>query len=279
VTITVVALVLAAAAMHAAWNTLVKASRDVMLDTALVAAGASVIGAVLLPFAPPPAPASWPFIFMSVVLHLGYYTALVGAYRSGDLSHAYPLMRGLPPLLVALAGMALLNEHPTPGMWAGIGLVSVGVLVLGGFHRLFVGANARSTAFALANAAIIAGYTVVDGAGVRAAGTAAGYALWLFFLEGLPFVLAVAWLRRGHFAAHVCTHWWRGALGGALTVGAYGIVLWAMARAPVAAVAALRETSVIFVALIGAMLLKEPFGRRRIAGACLVACGVALIRG
>jgi len=278
-TLTVTALVLAAALMHATWNVLVKASRDVMLDTALVAAGASLWSALFIPFVPVPLPASWPYAFASIVLHIAYYSALVGAYRAGDLSHAYPLMRGTPPLLVAIVGFVLLGERPTAAMWGGIVLISFGILWIGGFHRMFAAGHARSTAFALGNAAVIAGYTLCDGAGVRVAGSTSGYAIWLFTLEGLPFVAAVLWLRRGDVAAHARAYWWRGALGGFFSIASYGIVIWAMAHAPIAAVAALRETSVIFVAVIGALLLKEPFGGRRIAGACLVVAGVVLLRG
>jgi len=278
VSLEVTAWVLAAALMHAAWNVLVKASRNLMLDTAGVAFGMSVIAACLLPFFPPPPAAAWPFMLMSIVLHVGYYSALVGAYRYGDLSHAYPLMRGLPPLLVALFAMGLLGEHPSAAMWGGIALVSVGVLVVGGFHRLFIGADARSTAFALANAVVIAGYTLVDAAGGRVSGDAIGYAVWLLALEGLPFALAVAWIRRDAVAGHLRRYWWRGLAGGFCSMASYVIAIWAMSRAPVAAVAALRETSVIFVALIGALWLREPFGARRIAGACLVTGGVVLLR-
>ncbi len=272
----VTALVLGAALLHASWNAIIKASRDVMLDTALVAAGACVLSLPLIVAMPAPAGASWPFLAASVAIHVGYFATLARAYRVGDLGHAYPLMRGTAPLLVALFGLALLNERPSTAVWTGIVLISAGILSLG----LLQEGRARrdATLWALANAVIIAGYTLVDGAGVRLSGTAAGYVAWLFVLQGPIFIGCVVFLRQRAALDYAACNWRRGLAGGVFLVASYGIALWAMTRAPVAAVAALRETSVIFAAVLGSLFLKEPFGRQRIVGACAVALGVMALR-
>jgi len=270
--------VLGAAILHAAWNAMLKGGRDTTLDMAMVVAGSALVVVPLLPFVPPPERASWPYIAASCVIHIGYYTALVGTYRAGDLSHGYPLMRGIAPLLVAGFGAVTVGELPGGWMWLGILLISGGVLCIafvGGASFLH---NRRATAWALTNAALIASYTLVDGTGVRLSGSAAGYVTWLLFFDGFPYVLIIAWLRRGELLPYARRNWFRGLAGGAFSVAAYGIVLWAMTLAPIAAVAALRESSVIFAAILGSWLLKEPFGRARLAGAAAVVAGVVALK-
>ena len=277
-TAAVTAAVLAAALLHATWNALIKASRDIVADTALVVAGAALVACVLLPWLPAPARPSWPYLLASAAVHQGYFALLAAAYRRGDLSFAYPLMRGLPPLAVALVGAFVLAEPASPWLWAGIGAISCGVLCIGGLHPRRLLQHSRAAAVALANVVLIASYTVIDGLGVRLAGDAAAYGLWLFLGTAVPYVPIALWLRRDAWRAHVRKHWWRGLLGASLSIAAYVIALWAMMRAPIAAVAALRETSVIFAALIGTLLLREPFGRHRIVGAGMVAAGIALLK-
>lgn len=270
--------VLGAALLHAAWNAMIKGSSDPALDLAGVVGGGALVAVPFLLFVPLPAPQSWPYVAASVAIHVGYFVALVATYRAGDLSHGYPLMRGIAPLLVAGFGALMLGEIPGAWMWAGILLISAGVIGIsfaGGGWWLH---NRRATAWALANAVLIATYTLVDGAGVRLSGRPESYALWIFFLDGFPYVLMVAWGRRGELLHYARRYWVRGLVGGAGSVAAYGIALWAMTRAPIAAIAALRETSVIFAALLGAWLLKEPFGARRIAGALAVAAGVIALK-
>ena len=272
----VTGMVLGSALLHAGWNAAIKSSRDVMLDTALVAAGAGVLALSLIVAADLPARASWPYLGASAAIHVAYFSTLVAAYRLGDLSHAYPLMRGTAPLLVALFGVALLDERPAATAWLGIVLISTGILSLGLLQR--GRAHRGATLWALANAAIIASYTLIDGTGARLSGTPAGYVAWLLLLQGLLFVPLVA-LRRGRAALDYAAHnWLRGLGGGFCLISAYGIVLWAMTRAPIAAIAALRETSVIFAALLGSMLLKERFGWQRLLAAGVVSLGVAALR-
>ncbi|TMH35539.1 MAG: hypothetical protein E6H66_07370 [Betaproteobacteria bacterium] len=270
--------VLAAGLLHAGWNALLKSSvrGDPMLDTAVVVAGSSLWGLVVLPFTGVPDVASWPYIATSSVIHFGYYITLAQAYRTGDLSFAYPLMRGTAPLLVAVLGSVFLRELPGIPMMLGILLISLGIVSIAFVQRHKHPASAAYWAFA--NASLIAVYTVVDGTGARASGNPAAYVAWLIFLEGIPFV---AWVvaRRGPSAiAYLRASSPNGIIGGGCSLAAYGIVLWAMTRAPIAAVAALRETSVLFAALLGSLWLKEGFGWRRAAGAASVVAGIAALK-
>jgi drug/metabolite transporter (DMT)-like permease len=272
--------VLGAGLLHAGWNALLKSAPggDALLDTAAVVAGSSLWGCIVAPFAGLPASAAWPYMALSAVIHFGYYLTLAQAYRTGDLSFAYPLMRGSAPLIVALLGIFLLGELPTASMALGIALISVGIVSIALIPRGLRGHPRNAAYWAFANAGIIALYTLVDASGARASGNAAGYVSWLIFLEGLPFL---AWIlaRRGRVAVrYVRASAPRGLVGGACSLAAYGIVLWAMTRAPVAAVAALRETSVLFAALMGSLWLKEGAGLSRLAGAASVVAGIAALK-
>ncbi len=269
--------VLGAAFLHASWNALLKsAAGEPTLDTALIVAGSSIVGACVLPLLAFPVRAAWPYIAMSTVIHFAYYITLAGAYRRGDLSFAYPLMRGVAPLIVTVLGIVFLHEAPTLQAAIGIVMISFGILTIawfaGGGHTL------AAAGWALANAMIIALYTLVDGAGARASGDPLAYVTWLVTLEGLPFLAWVIHTRGAPSLRYWRLRWRRGIAGGAASLAAYAIVLWAMTRAPVAVVAALREVSVVFAALIGTLALKEGFGWKRIAGAAGVVVGIAALR-
>gem|GEM_PF-345913 len=202
-----------------------------------------------------------------------YFVFLAGAYRWGDLSFAYPVMRGGGPLIVALAGGSVFGEVLSATHWAAIALISMGILALAsGAH------DRRATYFAVGNAMVIAAYTLIDAKGVRASGAPISYTLWFFAANG--FVIgALGWLQRGRdLGTYARRRWPRAMLGGALALGAYGIALWAMTLAPVALVAVLRETSVIFAAIIGALFLREKFTRRRLIATGAVLCGLAALR-
>lgn len=270
-------LVLGAALMHASWNTMLKSSESKLLDTTLIVAFGSLIALACLPFLPLPERASWPWIGLSVTLHLFYYFALIGAYRHGDLSHTYPLMRGTAPLLIALAGPLVFSEHLSGQGWLAISLISFGIIAPALKSLAHPGTH-RATIFALANGAIIAAYTIVDGKGARLSGHAIAYSQWLFFLDGFA-LTAIAYYRHGRaVTAYALRRWRPGLIGGLLSMGAYVIAIWAMTRAPVAMVAALRETSVVIAAILGATLLKEPLGVWRIAGAVLVVVGILTLK-
>jgi phosphonate utilization associated putative membrane protein len=282
----VVLAVLAGALLHAGWNTLIKGSADKPLDTALVHG----LGAcIALPFALGvglPSAAAAPFIAASLVIHIGYYTALAGAYQHGEMGMTYPIMRGLAPLLVAIGSAPLIGEAPSAAAWTGIVAITVGVALVGLAHPGEALHRGKALGFAFANAAIIAAYTVVDGLGVRAERAAGGealrYVLWLIALDAFAYPLLVWWRRsaegRREALVYARQRWPLAALGGAASIGSYSIALWAMTRAPVASVAALRETSVLFAAVLGSWFLKERFGVQRAIGTAAVVAGVMALR-
>lgn len=266
--------VLGAALLHATWNAMVKSSSDKLLDTALVCIGGAAVTMPFLFVVQVPPPSTWPYLAASLVIHVAYFFAIVGAYRAGDLSHGYPIMRGTAPLLVAVAALVLFDESVSAQAWFGIALISGGVLSLG-----IVGVTSRAAiAWALANGAIIALYTLVDAAGARLSGDVAAYVVWMFVLDSVPFGLIVLAIRGGELLRYLAQNPWRGVAGGVCSSGAYAIAIWAMTLAPVAMVAALRESSVIFAALIGAWLLKEGHIRLRLAGAAVVVAGIVALK-
>lgn len=274
----VMAVVLLSALLHAGWNALVRASTDKFLASLHVVGGAGAIAALLLPGLPLPAPASWPWLLASALIHVVYFTLVARAYQGAELGFAYPLMRGTAPALTALGAALLLGEPPTPGGWLGITLICAGVLTLAGPAWRGGASQPAAVAAALANAGVIALYTLVDGQGVRLAGHALSYTGWVFLLTAVP-MLAWAGVRRGRTLLRPHPGAWRTPLlGGAGTLVAYSLVLWAMARAPIALVAALRETSIVFAALIGVLFLRERLGRQRLLAALLVCAGAVVLK-
>jgi phosphonate utilization associated putative membrane protein len=282
----IVGAVLFGALLHAGWNALVKSSGDKTLDTALVHFMGALVALPFALWAGLPRPESWPFIAASLLIHVGYYIALSGAYRHGDLGLTYPIMRGFAPLLVALGSSAIIGEAPTPAAWLGIIGITVGVALVGLSRPGEALHHGKALAYAFANAAIIAAYTFTDGLGVRTevahGGSALRYVLLLFVLDGIAYPLGVWWHRgpagRLAIVAYAKKRWPLAALGGSASIGSYAIALWAMTRAPVASVAALRETSVLFAAVLGAWLLKEKFGWQRAIGTAVVVAGVMALR-
>lgn len=272
------ALVLLAAFLHAAWNALVKAGHD-RLVVLTIANGTGVLASLLIaPFVPVPLPESWPFLLASVILHTGYYFFLIHAYRVGDLSHVYPLARGLSPMLVAVLAALFADEIPPPWGMLGVVLACAGIASLAFDAGPPWKGDRRPLFYAAGTAVFIAAYTLADGMGVRRAGHALGYIVWLMILDGLPITCFTACVRRHQLVAALRSNWRTGCTSGALQFGAYALVIWAMSLGSMASVSALRETSVIFAALIGAVVLKEPVGVRRIAAAVLVALGIVLMR-
>jgi drug/metabolite transporter (DMT)-like permease len=281
----VIAAVLGAALLHATWNALVKArgSGDAPADplpaTVLVVLGGALTSALLLPFMSAPLPASWPFIAASSAAQCAYYLLLIEAYRSGDMSHAYPLMRGSAPLLVALINGPLTGEILRPGQWLAMCLICGGVLAMGLARTPHAaGTQRRSTRFALLTACVIALYTMIDGAGVRRSGAPAAYTMWIFLLTGLALTLWSARGRAGELAQAARARPLLLPVGGVSTVASYGIALWAMTLAPVAAISALRETSILFATAIAALFLRERVGRGRLLAVFLIACGAVAMR-
>ena len=274
----VAGLIVLSALMHAGWNFLVKRSHDGDLDTVGFALGCSLIAACLLPFFPLPEAASHPWLLATLVVHVAYFLTLAEAYRHADLSLAYPLMRGLAPMLVALMA-PLFGEAITAFQSAGIVLIGLGIVLPAWIGRPWQKGNTKGLYYCLLNAAIIALYTVLDGMGVRRAGSAMSYTLWLFLFNSFGILTILAW-RRGlpEVAGHVLAGWRVAILGAGMSMASYGIVLWAMTQTSIPAVAALREMSVVFAALLGTWFLKERMGRWRILGAAFVGLGAATVR-
>ena len=272
------AIVLFAAALHAGWNALVRSSSQKFQDTVLIVLGAGIWTAFLLPLAPLPAVESWPYLAASVLIHVAYFPLVAFSYRGGELSFVYPVMRGSAPAMSAVAAALFLNESPSPGGWAGVLLISCGVLVLAGDSWRSGTFRAASAMFALTNAAVIVVYTIVDGQGARLSGQAFSYTGWMFLLTA-PLLLAISAAGQGRkVLLDIQRGWRKGLLGGACSLASYGLALWAMTRAPIALVAALRETSVVFAAVIAATFLKEPITRFRYASIFAVCAGAVAIK-
>jgi drug/metabolite transporter (DMT)-like permease len=275
----IVLIVLLGALLHASWNAVVKSSGDKFLNAVVVMTCSMVMAMAVLPFMGHPSPSSWPFLALSSVLQAIYVALIAKAYKNGDMSVAYPLMRGTAPLMVALVSLPLIGEALPPLRWLGVLAVSGGVLVMA-FDSLRVARSGGTTVtLALINACFIAAYTVTDGIGVRKSGAPIAYTLWIFVLHALPLLAWALFSARQELIEQFKHRWKAGIFGGIATVGAYGSALWAMSQnVPVAAVAALRETSILFAAAISFFLFKEAIGRWRMAGILIIGSGVALIR-
>ena len=271
--------VLFAALCHAGWNALIKTGLDPLRATTVIALGAVAVALPLLLISGLPDAAAWPWLVASMAVHVFYFAGLIEAYRAGDLSQVYPIARGAAPLMTATAATLFVGEHLSALGWAGIAVLAAGVLLLSarggsGFGNL----DRRAVGFALFTAVTICAYSVVDGIGVRLSGNAAGYTLALFVGNGVMLVL-YALAREGLGVLQPMPHLWRRALaGGAMQVMSYGIALWAMTLAPIAIVATLRETSVLFGAVIAVVMLKERLRAVRVVAAGLIVCGLVAIR-
>lgn len=283
---TVVAVVLFGALMHACWNAMVKSRTDTFLVTVLVAVGGALLSALALPFLAAPAVASWPYLAASTVVQMAYYGLLVAAYRSADMSHAYPLMRGSAPLLVALASGPLIGEILRPLQWLALACICGGILALylagrarapAGLHA-GQGRHGRSTIFALLTACMIASFTLIDGAGVRLSGSPIAYTMWIYLMVGIGLSLWAARSRPGQLIGYARANLRIVLVGGLANLLSYACALWAMTHAPVAAVAGLRETSILFAVAIAYFILKEKVGKARLAAVTLVACGAVAMR-
>jgi drug/metabolite transporter (DMT)-like permease len=265
--------VLGAALLHAGWNAMLKSSADKRLDTVAISVGAGLLGLAIAVWLPWPARESWPWLAGSACVHILYFLFLAGAYRWGDLSYAYPIMRGGGPVCVALCGSFVFGEVLPFGPMVGVALVCAGIVAFASGK-----ADPRATAFALANALVIGAYTMIDAKGARLSGSPVAYAMWFFVANG---ALIYAWygLRRGwEVPRYLARNWMRLVGGAVLTAGSYGVALWAMTRAPVALVAALRETAVVFGALFGVLFLGEKVTRRRLAATGAVLAGLVVLK-
>ncbi|MFE1950216.1 MULTISPECIES: DMT family transporter [Streptomyces] len=275
----VTAAVLLAAVTHASWNALAHHITDKLVGFTLIAGGGVLIGLVLALFAPVPAAGAWPYLVASALLHVGYMCLLMTSFRLGDFGQAYPIARGTAPLLVTVLAAVFAGEVPGGWQAAGVAVSCAGLTGLALWGLRGTGRRPDWTALgaALATGASIAAYTVVDGLGVRASGSSLGYIAWLMILEGLAIPLWAAYRWRGEFVATLRPFALRGLFGAALSVAAYGLVLWAQTRAELAPISALRESSIIVGAAIGAVFFKERFGMPRIMAAGVMVAGIGLM--
>ncbi|WP_330288605.1 DMT family transporter [Streptomyces sp. NBC_00576] len=273
----VTAAVLLAAVTHACWNALAHRITDKLVGFTLIAGGGMVLGLVAVPFLPLPAAGAWPYLVASALIHLAYYLLLMRSFRLGDFGQAYPIARGTAPLVVTVLAAVFAHEVPDGWAAAGIALSCAGLTGVALWGLRGQRPNWAAIGAALATGMTIAAYTVVDGLGVRASGSTLAYIAWLMALEGIAIPAYALYRWRGQFLATVRPFAAVGLLGGALSVAAYGLVLWAQTRAELAPVAALRESSIIVGAAIGAVFFKERFGAPRIAAAGLLVVGIGLM--
>jgi drug/metabolite transporter (DMT)-like permease len=266
--------VLFAASLHAGWNALVKTGLDRFSSILFLGIVQGGIALLLLPFFGLPARAAWPWVLAGSALHSGYKLALIRAYGHGDLSQVYPLSRGAAPLIVAAAGALFLGERMDFARSAAVVAIAAGIMTMAGRGGL----TRAGLFWALVTAAFTAAYTLADGVGARIAGSPSAFILTMVVLDGL-IMLAFALAARGTAGIAAMLPAWRpGAAAGAMSLGAYWIAIWAFTKAPLAMVAALRETSILFAMLIAVFLLGERPGPRRWAAAALIVSGVVLIR-
>lgn len=275
---TVFLAVLAAAVMHAGWNVLVKLKLDRFLSLCLIQTLMGFMGLLMLAVFPSPAPASIPYALASGVLHLGYNLFLARSYRTGDLSQVYPIARGAAPLLTLLVTWLVAHEELSLTGIIGIAILAAGIWFVSVVGRRGVRLDGYTLFFALGTSVFIAAYTVVDGLGGRVSGTPASYAAMVFVFDA-AFLAAAAFSMRGFgIVREVAPYWKTGLAGAFLSAGAYWIAIWAMYHAPIAAVAALRETSILVVMLLSMRVLKETVTLPRLAGAAFIVAGAVLIR-
>ncbi len=271
--------VLFAAFCHASWNAIIRMRGDKLISMTLLVTAAGLMalpGLFVVPVLPA---AAWPYLIASAIIHVGYNTGLALSYHHGELSKVYPLVRGSAPLATLGLSLLFLDESVDASGVAGIVVVAAGIMALAldrGWRTL--AASPRGLLYAAATSLCITGYTLSDGLGARAAGTAHHYVVWLFVLDALPMLAGVLVLRGREFVRAAGENWFRGLAGGALSLAAYWIVIWAFTVAPIPIVAALRETSILFAVLIGMLFLGERVTAIRAASIAMVLCGLALMR-
>lgn len=269
--------VLVAALLHASWNTLVKTSKSGFHTIALQHAWMAILVLPLAPFLPFPAQESYVYLGFSVLVHILYNVLLAASYKEGDLSLIYPVARGTGPIVVAILSPFVAAEVLSVRGYLGVGAISLGLIILAFQRGLDFHKYRRSLLYALATGIQIGIYTLADGLGVRASGSTASYIVWLFLLEGLAFFLLAALKDPQELRVQARAAWRRSLFAALMSATAYAIVIWALTIGSMAYIAALRETSVLFAAIIGASFLREPFGARRMFGSAVIAIGIVLL--
>lgn len=276
--LTVFLAVLLAAALHAVWNAMVKGGGDPLLSITHMAFAGCVFAGIGLAFVSVPTPAAWPWLLLSVFLHAGYRVALVKMYSRGDMGQVYPIARGAAPFMTALVTFFLIGEQLGRTGYAGILALGLGVALISLKGSRLGDLDRGAVLAALATSVWISGYSFADGHGARVNGSGPSFAIWLFFLSSLANI-TYGYSQRG---AEIFTTWragWRQSAGATfMSELAYFIAIWAMTQAPIALVAALRETSVLFAALISIVFLREPFTVWRGLAAVSIVAGAMLMR-
>ncbi|MEU6280922.1 DMT family transporter [Streptomyces sp. NPDC047028] len=269
--------VLFAAVTHASWNAIAHRITDKLVGFTLISGGGLLIGLALAPFVAFPASGAWPYLLTSSCVHVAYYALLMTAFRLGDFGQAYPIARGTAPLVVTV--LAAVFAHEVPGVWAaaGIAVSCVGLTGVSLWGMRGRRPNWPAIGAAVATGLTIATYTVIDGLGVRASHTPLGYIAWLMAVQGVVIPAYMYARKRGDTIRQLRPYAWLGLFGAVLSVTAYALVLWAQTRAELAPIAALRESSIIVGAAIGAVFFKERFGAPRIAAAGLLVVGIGLM--
>lgn len=270
--------VLAAAVMHAGWNVLVKLKLDRFLSLCLIQTIMGFMGLVMLLVFPAPSLASLPYALTSGVLHLGYNLFLARSYRTGDLSQVYPIARGAAPLLTLAVTWTFMHEELTLTGGLGVGILVLGIWMISLLGRRGLRLDGLTMFFAIGTSVFIAAYTIVDGMGGRASGQPSSYAGMVFVFDAIFLATTAVGMRGPGIVREVAPYWKTGVVGALLSVGAYWIAIWAMTKAPIASVAALRETSILVVMLLSMRVLNETVTLPRLAGAGLIVVGAVLIR-
>jgi drug/metabolite transporter (DMT)-like permease len=276
--LTVFLTVLAAAVMHAAWNVLVKLKLDRFLSLCLIQTLMGLLGLAMLAVFPWPSAASIPYAVVSGLLHLGYFMFLARSYRTGDLSQVYPIARGAAPLLTLAATWAFMHEEVNLVGGAGVAALVAGIWFISLAGQRGLRLDGLTLFFAIGTSVFVAAYTIIDGIGGRISGEPSGYAGLVFVFDAVFLSIAAVAIRGPGILREVAPYWKTGVLGALLSGGAYWIAIWAMTHAPIASVAALRETSILVVMLLSMRVLKENVSLSRLGGAVLVVIGAVLIR-
>lgn len=274
----VLALVLLAAAAHTAWNAWLKDSGDRLASMAALAVGWFIVGCITIPIVGIPGIASWPYLLATTFVHTSYAMLLITAYKYAEFSLAYPIARGTGPLLVALLAPLFISEHLEGPSFFAVTLIVMGVFLIGVFGNKRSLGGSRAILFSLATGVLIAAYTMIDGQGARAGSTPHAYAGWLFVLTPIPVIALAMKILRKDFRSLLAGHWKTGVPVGVLSAIAYWVIVWAMTVAPMALVAATRETSILFAAVVSWGVLGEKLRPMRWAGVVVTVVGLLLAK-
>lgn len=274
----IIGIMLIAALLHASWNAVIKGGSNKLFETGLNTFGGGIGMLFVVPFLPLPASESLIFLFGSCSIHIAYYLCIAAAYRTVDMSYAYTIMRGMAPLFTSLAMLAIGTEQLSLGGWLGILCLCAGVLTLTRDTLRHGRFNLNGTLAALGTSIVIMGYTLSDGFGARASGHAISYVCWLYVINTFPINFILISRQRRAYWAYFKQRWLYGTFGGLCSLGSYGVALWAMTKAPLALVAALRETSVVFGMLLAVLFLGEKFTFTKLIAVLLVAVGTMVMR-